>query len=245
LLTGSAYTDTTAPSPATSYYRVTAVDTAGQESSPTAASGTRRIAFRAASTGKSKGGTTLSVTKPTGLQAGDVMVAVVDVMGTAAITAPAGWTLIRDTANGTTMHQSAYWKVAGTSEPRSYAWTLSSAQLAAVAIAAYRGVATVSPVDVNSGGIATSASISAPSVTTTSGAELIVGLYGIATQATVTPPTGMLEQAEIAASSGKAKADTEISDDIQEQAGATGDRTATASRGGANIGQLVVLRQAP
>jgi len=53
----------------------------------------------------------------------------------------------------------------------------------------------------------------------------------------------MTERAEIA-SSGKAKLDVELADELRDAAGATGARSATAAKGAAQIGQLIALRVA-
>jgi predicted phage tail protein len=51
----------------------------------------------------------------------------------------------------------------------------------------------------------------------------------------------MIERAEVG-SSGKAKLDTELSDELRDAAGATGARGATAGKAAAQIGQLIALR---
>jgi hypothetical protein len=56
-------------------------------------------------------------------------------------------------------------------------------------------------------------------------------------------PNAMFERAEIAAA-GKTKIVCEIADAILQAAGPTGARTASASKTGANIGQIIVLRPA-
>src|SRR5208337_103949 len=98
--------------------------------------------------------TTLIVSLPSGVQSGDVLltqVVVYDGTGSNAPTAPAGWNVIRhDAVNlGNKMTSWLYYKVAASSEPASYTWSLAP-QYAAGVIGAWRGVA-ASPIDQSSG----------------------------------------------------------------------------------------------
>ncbi|MGZ6557585.1 MAG: hypothetical protein ACXVEY_12180, partial [Actinomycetota bacterium] len=243
----STLTDAAAPVQATSYYQVTAVNSAGQESAAATISATRKIALRADSSSANGGKATISITKPRGAVAGDLLLAVLDVAGAGGITPPTGWTAIRSDAAGTSMTQFAYYKRAGASEPSSYSWSFSSARLATGVVIAYSGVSTVSPVGVSGGQVnASSISIAAPAVSTTVADSLVVGFFGIFTNTTITPPSGMIEQGEQAATlSGKQKpaigVTTEVADLVQPVVGSTDSRTATGAKAAVNIGQLIVL----
>jgi hypothetical protein len=57
----------------------------------------------------------------------------------------------------------------------------------------------------------------------------------------VTPPSGMIEQAERLAGTGNTRCMTEFADQQAPAVGATGTRVATLSKAGANVGQLLVL----
>ncbi len=57
---------------------------------------------------------------PAGVQNNDVMVAVIDTKAAPTIDAPAGWTLVNTTANGSNFTQKVYTRVATGSEPASY-----------------------------------------------------------------------------------------------------------------------------
>ena len=77
----------------------------------------------------------LTINKPTGTIAGDVMVAAIaTVPSTIPITPPAGWTLIQSQQQTTsnTSVLATYYRVAGASEGTSYTWTLSNAHSGAV-----------------------------------------------------------------------------------------------------------------
>ena len=199
------------------------------------------VIFRSSSSAAASG-KSVAVPKPAGVLSGDVMVAIVGVRSNATITAPAGWTLAQLTSNGTTIRQATYWKVATGSEPASYTFTFNASRASSGAIAAYSGVNTTNPVDVFSGGTATSTSISAPSVTTGFNKDMIIGGFAIANSSAISPPAGMTERTELASGS---SIKVEVAEAVLASAGATGVRTATAASSGANVGQLLALRAAP
>ena len=74
---------------------------------------------------------------------------------------------------------------------------------------------------------------------------MILALFGLATNGSITQPTGMTERSELTAGVGQARVASEASDQIHGVVGATGDRTATTTRAAPSVGQLVVLRPAP
>ncbi len=203
------------------------------------------IAFRSSSSGANATAFTLDIARPVGIVAGDVMVSVVDVRGTPAITPPAGWTFVRMDEIATTMRQAVYVRVVGASEPPTYTWTFSKSQTAAGAILAYSGVSTVAPVNAHSGAVnATAATtVTAPSVTTTVNGSMILGFFGITGIRSFTPPSGMAERSDLSAT-GTYPISSASADVLQAVAGATGDKVATASGSGKSVGQLVALRPA-
>jgi hypothetical protein len=121
---------------------------------------------------------------PSGIQSGDTLVAqilVYDGTGSDTLSAPGGWNSIRhdSISDGNQITSWLYYKVAGSNEPASYAWTLSS-NWAAGAMGAWRG-ASSSPIDKSSGAGATGTSPvseSAPSLTPSGNGELQVYFYG-------------------------------------------------------------------
>ncbi len=197
------------------------------------------IAFRSSAFAANPVANNLVIPKPANVQAGDVMLASVAVRSNPTVTAPAGWSLVTTTANGSNLRELAYTRVATTSEPTSYRWGFNQNRAASGAILAYSGVSTATPVQAFSGGIGSSSTITAPSATTVTTGAMVVGAFSIANGATVTPPGGMTERGEVASSS---KIRTEIADVIQPSAGPTGAKAAVASSSGANVGQLIVLR---
>ena len=190
----------------------------------------------------------LTISRPTGAAAGDVLVAGITWFGdhaTYSPTAPSGWTVIR--ANGdNTIGQFTYYRVVTASEPTSYTWT-GRADSAAGGVTAYTGVDTIAPVNTSAGQVnsASAGQITAPSVTTTRNNVLLVGVFGIVGQHTFTAPSGMTTVWS-GTSSGGGSASTQVSVLDAEQphtaSGATGTRVATASGGSRSIGQLIALQ---
>ena len=204
------------------------------------------ITFRSSSSAAAVSSTSLSIPAPANVASDDVLVAVVDVRGNPTITAPAGWTLVRLDTSGNVMRQGVYVRVAGSSPPASYTWTLSNVQSAAGGISAYAGVDTAAPVMAHNGlasATKTSKSIVAPSITTTADGAMILGLFGIATKGSVTPPAGMSERFDVASSAGTSSVVTSSADVLQAAAGPTGSKTALSAFRGWSIGQLVALRR--
>ncbi len=111
--------------------------------------------FRSASSaGADDSVLSLTINKPAGTTQNDVMIASVSVRpSSATVTAPSGWTLIRrtDNANSPTNSLAVYRKVAGASEPSSYAWTFSTATGSAGGIQSFSGVDTANPISAESG----------------------------------------------------------------------------------------------
>ncbi|EFK96964.1 transport protein ExbB2 [sediment metagenome] len=94
-------------------------------------------------------GTSFVVSKPANTAQNDVMVAhIIASAYQSAISAPTGWTQISSSPCTTNYHRAAvFYKVAGSSEPSSYTFTVSSSATLAGMIGTYRGVNTTSPVE--------------------------------------------------------------------------------------------------
>lgn len=126
----------------------------------------------------------VSVNVPSGLEGGDLMVAMVSYRNSPTLTTPSGWTLIRtDSSTGTNkLTQALYYRVVSPPEPASYTFNASSNENGAGVIIGYSGVDNASPIDID-GGTPTNASgtITAPSVNATSATGRLIGFYGLAT----------------------------------------------------------------
>jgi len=204
------------------------------------------ITFRSAASAQNPTATTLTIGRPAGVVAGDVMVAGIGIRGAPAVATPAGWTLIRTDAAGTYTTQALYYRVATAAEPASYTWSFSQSVPAAGGISAYQGVSTANPVNASggTGTNSTTVSILAPSITTTVPGAEVVGFFSIGGTNSITAPAGMTERAEASSTAGSNHATWETSDFTQPTAGATGTRTATGTNAHPNVGALVALTPA-
>jgi hypothetical protein len=204
------------------------------------------IAFRSSSAGSNATALTLDIGRPIGAIPGDVMVAVVDVRGSPGITPPTGWMLVRMDEITSTMRQALFVKIVGGSEPVTYTWTFSKSQSAAGAIVAYSGVNTATPVDVHSGAVhdVASASVAAPSVSTTVSGCMVLAFFGITGVRSFTSPSGMTERSDISSTGGTYPISSSSDDVARGVPGPTGDQVATASGTGKSVGQLLALRPA-
>ena len=191
----------------------------------------------------------LTISKPGGVTTGTTLLAVVNVRLTgiyARVTAPAGWTLVRrdQSTSGDKLTQEVYVRVAGSSEPTSYAWKFANNTAAAGAILAYGGVDGSSPVLAHSGRFAPSGTtITAPSVTASVAGAAVVGFFGNSGRQSVSPPAGMSERFDTVAN-GRWGISLEGADLAMSSAAATGDKSAQSGSSSSNIGQLVALRPA-
>ena len=117
--------------------------------------------------------TTIPVSLPAGVQAGDTLIAQIivhDGTGSDIPTSPSGWSSIRNDSVGSGSSNQAtswlYYKVAGASEPASYTWTIAS-NFAVGVMGAWRGPPSL-PIENTSGATASGTSpvtVSAPSLT--------------------------------------------------------------------------------
>jgi hypothetical protein len=198
------------------------------------------IAFRAVTTLAQAAATTVTLTVPTGVVAGDLLLAVLHVGGGTGttITPPTGWELVLRTNDGTSEATAVYRRRYLADTPASHSWTITAAACVA-ALLAYGGADQVTPIDAAAGQAnASSTSATAPSVTTTKSSALLVGIWGAATGApTATLPAGFTERFDLA---GAALA-LSGADQVQGTLGASGTKVATLSGASVNIGTLLAL----
>ena len=187
------------------------------------------------------------INRPTGTASGHVLVAGVTVAGGTGVTVtpPAGWTLVRRTDNSTNVSLVTYVKVAGAGEPASYTWTLSPSVRAAGGILRFTGVNTTSPVDVSAGQSSTDTTspfrVTAPTMSTTSAADALVGFYAVGTGTTFSANSAFTEQLD-ARNSNVSGPSVQGAVGTQQTAGARGSSFATAGAGGQMAAQHIALR---
>src|SRR4051794_8569859 len=196
------------------------------------------VVFRtAAKAGAASGVLTLTIAKPTGTVLNDVLIAAIGVdANTPAITAPAGWTLVRrvDNTNATANTLAIYRKTAGSAEPANYSWTLSASTGSAGGIMAFSGVDLQNPIDVESGVTTGNGTAHVtPTVTTTATDETIVTVHTMASAATWAPPAGMTEAVDQASGAlGATGQSIEMNYAAQAGIAATGTKSASANANG-------------
>ena len=186
---------------------------------------------------------TVTVPKPPGTVAGDVLVACVALNGSsvASAGAPSGWSTIASVTSITNPHVFGYYKVAGSLEPADYSWKLASSTPNGAGVAGYSGVSNITPLDASgttaAGPSATSGSV--PGVTTSSSNAMLSGCMSInssSTAVTIGSPAGMAEAWDIG---GKRH---EFADGLQATPGASGAKTWTFSGAREWAGWLAALR---
>jgi hypothetical protein len=152
--------------------------------------------------------TAVTVSLPPNVMPGDVLVsqlALWDGVGSNVPTAPAGWTLIRhdSVSNANKITSWLYYHVAGSSEPASYSWHITSQYVAGV-MGAWRGAAS-SPIDQSSGASAAGVSpisAAAPSLTPANGNEFQIYFYASQSAAapTISEPGAITQRANLKSS---------------------------------------------
>src|SRR5829696_4951601 len=186
------------------------------------------VSHRNTQTGSATGATSVSVTKPTGVQANDLLVAHVMVTGNVTATiAGSGWTAVTSGTAANTVTQASFYKIAGGSEPASYSFTWTGSQAAAAIVTAYYGVKSSSPFDLSSAIASTNntTSVTAGTLTTTANDDIVLAFFGSASNSTYTPPASWNERGDVGTTGISASTD----DQINVTAGATGNAVATST----------------
>jgi hypothetical protein len=172
---------------------------------------------------------------------GDLLLASIDVRGGPTVTPPSGWTLLLDDADGTTLRKLTYWRIAGPGEPAAYVWTFSATAAASGGIMAYRNVDPTAPIVLSAGQLnASSSTIGTPSVEIPEDRVVLVALFGVASNVSITPPSGMTERGEAIGTGGNRVASAGA--DEPHDAGPSHGHAALASKAAVSIGHVVVLR---
>ena len=200
--------------------------------------------------------TTLVIPVPAGTAQDDVMIASIGYQYSyETLTPPAGWTLLRQIYNNDVSSNygknalAVYWRVASSSEPASYTWTISGHEYAG-SIQSFRGVNTTTPIDIEAGQTQpTGTSFATPSISTTLPNVLLVASHTFASADTWTPPSGMTETVDIASDPVPNVFSQSIEESyvVQSAIGSTGAKTATTNSGAsyADLGNTHLLALVP
>jgi hypothetical protein len=201
--------------------------------------------FVQASVGPKVSAGRLTVARPEGTAAGDVLIAGVAEHEVGQITAPAGWTLIRHDEVDRDVWLWVWYRVAGAAEPPSYVWQVPD-KAANGAILAYRGVDTAQPVVASTGQVNagnSTSSIRVPSMDVGFVSHTMLVMFATVegpTPNNITPPAGFTERTERAV-----HPSTESSEMLFTGTGATGAKTAKAKAAASGVGVIVALRPRP
>lgn len=184
--------------------------------------------WQAIKTAVTSGGTGVTLNKPDGTQAGDLLVAVIaQANGDTGVTAPSGFTQIRnDPHAASNVSITSLWKLAGASEPADYTFTTSAGDKIA-SMQLIRGAHQTTPINAHNGQTGSATDPVAPSVTTTADRCLKIAVcaqFTTATTQTYTPPAGYEERAD-QASAGSLKVCGEVCTRVQAAQGASGSVT--------------------
>jgi RHS repeat-associated protein len=162
-----------------------------------------------ATTSATAASSSVSVNRPTGTQAGDLIVASVTAIGVpnpGAITA-SGWTVAADRTNQTGRTW-VLWRRAASGDPASLSFSVASATGTTAALSSYRNPTSAAPIAVSATGTATlSTSHPLPQVTTTADAQHLVHVVGFAGNASTAAPAGTTQRASVAGSASLLVAD--------------------------------------
>jgi hypothetical protein len=185
----------------------------------------------AASNQNGAGATSLAVNVPSGVQAGDVMIATVDADGAGSIAVPSGWsaTGLYNAVSQFGWSQVVF-RVATASEPASYSWNLVTSRKAVGTIVDYIGVDNAAPIQTNATGTGTTSPAVAPAITTTSAQQRVISGVGGANAAgafAFTPPAGVTDRTAVYTSTGTPRVGNDVADFIQVAAGLTPTRSFT------------------
>jgi len=198
------------------------------------------VSHRASQTATTTGATSLVINVPAGMQANDLLITHIARTGNGAINTPSGWTAAGGTNNGVFLRQATFYRVATASEPASYTWTWSGTEAAAGGMSTYYGAKASSALDlVGTAGTANNTTtVTAPGITTTANDALVLAFFASNTNSTFTTASGMTERHDV----GTTGATSLATDDMtQVTAGATGNKTATASASGRVVGHQVAF----
>jgi hypothetical protein len=195
-----------------------------------------------ATSGSSTNVSTCTVTMPSGVASGDLLVVSLSIAANRTITAPSGWTLVyNDLESSAPTRVATYYRVAGSSEPASYDWTVNIGTNFNASALRISGVNGTTPIDVSQNDTTASNSIS-PSVTTTGSDRLILRIFHMGRDRTFTQPTSHTKQTESAVG---VACDQSTATITQSGAGATGTATWTVAGGGNDRSVHHVLAIAP
>jgi hypothetical protein len=212
------------------------------------------IVFRSFGQSPGANSTTCVIVKPTGLTVGDLMIAqVVSKLPGTAVTAPGGWTQIRQDVSGTSVRSALFWKIATSSDTSATNFTFTTGKESnGGVITAWYGHDPTTPIDANNGqGNAASTTVTSPGIIPSVANCVLLMICGVGDRNTqsgyaiaIDNPAVWTERYDLQIDPGS-KCALALGSATRPQTTATGNGTATTSASTANVGQLVAIRPAP
>lgn len=197
----------------------------------------------ATSTSPTGNNTSMVVSLPAGVQAGDLLLAQIALDGTTTLDTPAGWTLLQNDSN--TIVQALYYRFATASETGNVTWTWSSNRRAAGGIALYRGVDSSQPPGAAAVDSDDDDDLEAPAQTVVEANSLLVTLYGLNRGNETLTAAGSMTTAYHRSSTDNSGVTLLASYEQRPATGSTGVRTASSSDSRAWIAHSLLLRPVP
>jgi hypothetical protein len=190
--------------------------------SPTSLSGScTQWTIGVRSSSSNTGGNSLVLSRPSGVVAGDFLVAQVASRQTQGAT-PSGWTLLRTDSESTNAYQSIYYRFAAAGDPAS--WTFTGQGALAGGIVAYTNVNTITAIETSAPTSGTTTTMSTASVTTLGTNRRLVAFLGgyKVGGGGLLAPTGMNEVWSVLGGTGPSATAAAAADVTVASAGATG-----------------------
>lgn len=192
------------------------------------------------SAGTSAAGTTITISVPTGVLDGDLLIMAVALRGGTGVTnfACTGWTSLLSSNQGTNVQLNILYRVAA-SEPANYSPTWTGSFNAAGAIYAASRWDMVAPALTSQANTGSPAAMTAPSITPSNSPALLLLIGGSASGVTCTPATGMIERVDVKSTDASNNGALTIDEEVTRVASPTGTRAVTQSGGANSIAALV------
>lgn len=190
--------------------------------------------------------TSVVLNKPSDVSQGNFMIGIIAFnKGTSVtVTPPSGWTLVKRSDAADKVGSASYYKIATSSEPSTYTWTLAGGDKWAAGLTRILGVNPTTPIQVsavNNG--ASSVSHVAPSVTTLADSTMVLCHYTHEDELTYTPAGGTFEIYDVPYSASD-KPGNMLSWFMEADPVATGSKTATVSSPAKWATQTIALNTA-
>lgn len=212
------------------------------------------IVHRSTTAASAAGAASLTIARPTGTQAGDVLLARVANRDGADVvaSAPAGWWQLRTTSSTYSMRTTIFVKTATADEPAQYVFSFSRARNVAGTVSAFGGVDTALPIDDDQGKANSGSAALTPGTGLTTRRAGGVSVW-FATQAAnqsqcslpLAPPAGYLESVESCLASASSGIAFDQAHAPLGAAGTQGLAAGSSAVAATNVTEVVALRPAP